>query len=86
MGMALCFISSLLLSLGTMMVSRMTEFHPITKSFWRFAGTFIPSVFVVIFYAFREESLTSSFWPWRKDSFIVFISLAGSKMRTPWAL
>ncbi|CAL8099587.1 unnamed protein product [Orchesella dallaii] len=59
-----------------MMVSRMTEFHPITKSFWRFLGTFIPSIFVVIFYAFRKESITSSFWPLRKDSLIVFVSLA----------
>lgn len=75
-GMVLCFISSMLLSLGTLMVSRMTEFHPITKSFWRFLGTLVPSIFVVIYYAFQKESISSSFWPLRKDTIIVFVSLA----------
>jgi drug/metabolite transporter (DMT)-like permease len=78
MGMFLCFISSMLLALGTLMVSRMTQFHPITKSFWRFVGTFIPSIFVVIYYAFKKEPITDSFWPLRYESFKVFISLVVS--------
>lgn len=75
LGMVLCFISSMLLSLGTLMVSRMTEFHPITKSFWRFLGTFVPSIFVIIYYSFKKESISASFWPLRKGSVVVFVSL-----------
>ncbi|CAG7734871.1 unnamed protein product [Allacma fusca] len=75
-GMVLCFISSMLLSLGTMMVSHMKQFHPITKSFWRFAGTFVPAIFVVAYYVFKGENVHSTFWPMTtKKSLIVMISL-----------
>ena len=74
--MVLCFISSLLLSLGTMMVSHMKHFHPITKSFWRFAGTFIPSIFVVAYYVLKGENLHSTFWPMNtRKAGIVMVSL-----------
>ena len=82
-GMLLCLISSLVLSLGTLMVANMKSYHPITKSFWRFLGTFLPAIVVVLYYVAKGKSIFRILWPIHtKKGFTIHISLlVSSKAR-----
>ncbi len=58
------------------MVANMEQYHPITKSFWRFLGTFAPALLVVLYYAAQGKADFGILWPMlTKKGFAIHLSL-----------
>lgn len=46
------------------MVANMRNYHPITKSFWRFLFTFLPAIIVSLYYVgVKRKNVLDLLWP-----------------------
>jgi len=75
LGLILALISSILISLVTLIVKSLSQYHPLSLVIWRLQGILLPSI-IIMAYSGRRTNLAEPFWPlssWSKWGILILL-------------